>query len=209
MDKVAEELALIENDRLFVVDNSLAQDTEWEKELFRTMAPFKKIWCSHPIEDNDEVLALAAEAGAWYVYQAIFDTSDYIRKRVERYKSHGIGVEGTIILGLDDHTEDSIKRLVDFLLEIDLDLAEFTVLTPFWHTPARKELEDEGRILTNDFLKYTGASVVFQPKLMSVDSLQSMYHYAWETFYKDETQQAKMFNLYKRIHDRTRKKFVR
>src|SRR3989339_303596 len=128
--RVIEEMAGIDNNRMFIVDNSLAQDRQWELDLFREMIPLKKKWCCHPIEENEEVLALAAKAGAWYVYQAIFDTSDRIRERVRRYHDHGIAVEGTVLLGLDSHTEDDIKRLVDFLLEIDLDLAEFTVLTP-------------------------------------------------------------------------------
>lgn len=42
MDKIIEELATIDNNRLFVVDNSLAQNKEWEMELFREMIPFKK-----------------------------------------------------------------------------------------------------------------------------------------------------------------------
>ena len=109
-------MAAIDNNRLFIVDNSLAQDTAWEMELFREMIPLKKKWCCHPIEDKPEVLDLAAQAGAWYVYQAVFDTSDYIRDRIKRYHDHGIGVEGTILLGLDEHTEDDIKRLIDFLL---------------------------------------------------------------------------------------------
>jgi radical SAM superfamily enzyme YgiQ (UPF0313 family) len=199
ISKVVEELATIDNDRLFVVDNSLAQDKKWELELFTAMAPFKKHWCCHPIEDDDEVLAKAADAGAWYVYQAIFDTSDFIRNRVRRYKDHGIGVEGTIILGLDDHTEDFIKRLVDFLLEIDLDLAEFTVLTPFAHTPAGKNIEDEGRILTHDLSHYNAGEVVFRPKLITPEKLQELYEYAWQTFYKKEPQRYKMFKLFKRI----------
>ena len=111
---------------------------------FLRLIPLKKKWCSHPIADDDQVLDLAAQAGAWYVYQAIFDTSDFIRRRIERYHAHGIGVEGTILLGLDDQSEDDIKRLVDFLLEVNLDLAEFTVLTPFPHTRARRELEEGG-----------------------------------------------------------------
>jgi radical SAM superfamily enzyme YgiQ (UPF0313 family) len=209
MERVAEELAGIDNDRLFIVDNSLAQDAEWEKELFRTMIPFKKTWCCHPIEDKDEVLSLAAQAGAWYVYQAVFDTSDYIRERVKRYKSYGIGVEGTIILGLDEHDEDSIKRIVDFLLEIDLDLAEFTVLTPFAHTPVRAQLESQGRIITDDFSQYTGSNVVFQPKLISVARLQELYHRAWETFYADESQSMRMFKLYKKAWDKNRKPGIR
>jgi radical SAM superfamily enzyme YgiQ (UPF0313 family) len=204
MDKVAEELAAIDNERLFVVDNSLAQDKPWELELFRTMIPFKKKWCCHPIQDDDEVLDLAKQAGAWYVYQAIFDTSDYIRNRVQRYKDHGIGVEGTIILGTDDQDEDYIKKLVDFLMEINLNLAEFTVLTPFAHTPIREQFEKENRILTNDLRLYDAGHVVFKPKRMSPEKLQEMYHYAWETFYKDEPQTYKMYKLYQQVNPEKR-----
>ena len=57
-------MAAIDNNRLFIVDNSLAQDTQWEKDLFREMIPLKKKWCSHPIEDDPKVLDLAAQAGA-------------------------------------------------------------------------------------------------------------------------------------------------
>ncbi|MDD3117383.1 MAG: hypothetical protein PHO45_08485, partial [Victivallaceae bacterium] len=147
IDKVVEEMSGIKNNRLFIVDNSLAQDDQWEKNLFRAIAPLGKKWISHPIKDSEEILKLAAEAGAWYVYQAVFDTSDYIRDRIKRYKDHGIGVEGTVILGTDEQSLDDIKRLVDFLLEIDLDLAEFTVLTPFPHSSICDDLEKQGRIL--------------------------------------------------------------
>jgi len=196
VDKVAEELATIENNRLFVVDNSLAQNKEWEKDLFKEMIPFKKKWISHTIEDDPEILDLAAQAGAWYVYQAVYDTSDYIKERVKRYHDHGIGVEGTILLGLDNQTEDDIKRLIDFLLEIDLDLAEFTVMTPFPHTKGYDDYLRQGRIFDFDWNHYNAGQVVFQPKNMSAERLQELYNYAWEMFYKDETQESKMFRLF-------------
>jgi len=171
LDKVVEEMESIPNNRLFIVDNSLAQDRDWVEGLFDAMTPLKKKWVSHPIWSNDRVLKKAAEAGCWYVYQAIFDTSKAMRRRVKRLKDHGIGVEGTILMGLDEHDEDYIKRLIDFLLEIDLDIAEFTVLTPFLHSPIRAQLEKEGRIFNNNWIDYTADKVVFQPKRMSVDKL--------------------------------------
>jgi radical SAM superfamily enzyme YgiQ (UPF0313 family) len=197
--KFIEEIASLENNRLFITDNSLAQDTEWEKELFKAMIPIKKKWCSHTIEDKPEVLSLAAQAGAWYVYQAVFDTSDHIRERIRRYHDHGIAVEGTILLGLDDHTEDSIKELIDFLLEIELDLAEFTVLAPFPHTKAFDHLHKEKRIFSYDWDDYSADKVVYYPKHMSPERLQELYEYAWESFYKEESQQFKMFKLYKQV----------
>ncbi len=199
IDKAIAEMAAIDNNRMFIVDNSLAQDTAWEKELFREMIPLKKKWCSHPIEDKPEVLDLAAQAGAWYVYQAVFDTSDYIRERIKRYHDHGIGVEGTILLGLDSHTEDSIKRLIDFLLEIELDLAEFTVLTPFPHTKAFDELQRQNRIFSSNWDDFSADRVVYQPKNMAPERLQELLEYAWNTFYQEESQQIKMAKLFQQV----------
>jgi radical SAM superfamily enzyme YgiQ (UPF0313 family) len=173
-DKVIEELAGIDNNRLFIVDNSLAQDKAWEMGLFREMIPLKKKWCCHPIENDDDVLDLAAQAGAWYVYQAIIDTSDY-------------------------QTEDDIKRLIDFLLEVNLDLAEFTVLTPFPHTRTREDMDRGNRVLSNDWDDYTTDRVIFKPRHMSVERLQELYHYAWDTFYRDESQSIRMFKLFKKV----------
>jgi radical SAM superfamily enzyme YgiQ (UPF0313 family) len=196
MDKVLEELSTIDNNRLFIVDNSLAQNKEWEMELFRQMIPFKKKWISHTIEDDPRILDLAAQAGAWYVYQAVYDTSDYIKERVKRYHDYGIGVEGTILLGLDNQTEDDIRRLIDFLLEIDLDLAEFTVMTPFPHTKGYDDLLRQGRIFDFDWDHYNAGQVVFHPKHFSAERLQELYEYAWEAFYRQESQESRMFRLF-------------
>lgn len=199
IDDVLREIETIDNNRLFFVDNSMSQNDQWEKDLFRALIPLKKKWVCHPIKDSDEILDLAAEAGCWYVYQAITDTSDLIRKRVKRLQERGIGVEGTIILGTDEQDEDYIKRLVDFLLEIKLDVAEFTLLTPFPQTPIRETLAREGRILSNDWRRYTGADVVYQPARMTPARLQELYYYAWDTFYSDSSQNLKMAKLFLKV----------
>ncbi|HWS15199.1 MAG TPA: radical SAM protein [Candidatus Methylomirabilis sp.] len=199
ISKVIEEMESIRNNRLFLVDNSLAQDRDWLIELFTAMRPLKKKWVSHPILDDDRVLRLAADAGAWYVYQAVFDTSDLIRNRIRRLKDHGIAVEGTILLGMDEHDEDFIKRLVDFLLEMELDVAEFTILTPFPHSPCRTVFAAENRLFRNGWGDYTADRVVFRPRRMTPEKLQEMYHYAWDTFYAGSGHQLKMGNLFGKV----------
>ena len=132
------------------------------------------------------------------MYQAIFDTSDVIRTRVKRLKDHGIGVEGTILLGTDEQDEDYIKRLIDFLLEIGIDMAEFTILTPFPHSPIRERLEREGRILSNNWLDYTADKVVFQPERMTPEKLREMFLYAWDTFYRAGATRSKWVSYSKK-----------
>ncbi len=196
IDLVVDELDKIDNNRLFLVDNSLAQDKDWVMELFDALIPLKKKWISHPILDEEDVVAKAAKAGCWYVYQAVFDTSDVIRNRVKRLKDHGIGVEAAVLLGTDNQDSDYIKKLVDFLLEIDVDMAEFSILTPFPHTPVHQRYSEQNRILHKDWGRYTTAEVVYQPKHMSPEKLQEMYHYAWDNFYKETNQSLRMSKLF-------------
>ncbi|UCF94664.1 MAG: cobalamin-dependent protein, partial [Desulfobacterales bacterium] len=96
IDKVIQEMEAIPNNRLFIVDNSLSQDRQWLLDLFTAMIPLKKKWVSHPIMYDEAVLKRAAEAGCWYVYQAVVDTSDVIRERINMLRDCGIGIEGTV-----------------------------------------------------------------------------------------------------------------
>jgi radical SAM superfamily enzyme YgiQ (UPF0313 family) len=188
-------------DIVFFVDNSMEQSVPYQLDLFRSLSDygFEKAgrkWISHPVSCKPEVLEAAREAGCWYVYHAIYTISDKIRDRVAMMHDHGIKVEGTILLGLDDHTEDFIRRLVDFLMEIDLDLAEFTILTPFPHTQITRQLESEGRILHRNWEEYNAANVVYQPRHMSPETLQELYEYAWRTFYAERSQTVRMSELF-------------
>jgi len=183
------------SDTLFIVDNSLEQNVEYEKTLFRAMAGLGKSWVSHPISCEPEVLRLAADAGCWYVYHAIYTISDKIRDRIRMYHDHGIGVEGTILLGMDDHDEDFIHRFIDFLLTIDLDLAEFTILTPFPQTRTYADLEAEGRIINRDWSKYNAGEVVYRPRLIEPDRLSELYQEAWKLFYRESSQELRMSKL--------------
>jgi hypothetical protein len=86
--------------------------------------------------------------------------------------------------------------MVDFLLKLDLNLAEFTIMTPFPGTPIRRDLERQGRILHNDWARYTCDETVFRPAKLSVDKLNDLYQYAWDAFYADCSIELRMAKLY-------------
>jgi radical SAM superfamily enzyme YgiQ (UPF0313 family) len=132
----------------------------------------------------------------------ILDDSDFIRRRIRRYHEFGIGVEGVITLGTDEQDRNAILRLIDFTLEVGLDMAEFTVLTPFAETPYRRHLEREGRVLHDDWSKYTADQVVFQPKRVTPTELQDLYHLAWEKFYGPGGRELKMACLFRKVVQR-------
>jgi radical SAM superfamily enzyme YgiQ (UPF0313 family) len=163
---------------------------------------------SHPILDDDDLTRRGG--GRLARLPGRVRHLDFITASAPR--ASGIGVEATVILGTDDHDEDAIKRLVDFLLEVKLDLAEFTIMTPFPHSPIRGQMEAEGRILSNDWNDYTCDKVVFRPKRMSPEKLQELYCYAWDTFYRGSGHALKMGELFKtvvrrEIEDRTYRRY--
>ena len=204
INEVVDEMAAVDCDRVFIVDNALEQNEEHQKALFKEMKRAGKSWVSHPISAKPEILELAADSGCWFVYQAIFGESEMIREKIKLFHDYGIGVQGTILLGMDRHGPDIFERMVEFLLDCDLDLAEFTVLTPFPGTPFFDQMKRAGRLLHEDWGQYNAENVVFKPAKMTPDQLQEGYQYMWDAFYKQESQPAKMFGLYKRLASRRR-----
>jgi len=57
-------------------------------------------------------------------------------------------------------------------------------------------MEKDGRILHNDWVKYTGGQTVFKPAKMTVDELDEMHQYAWDTFYGPGGKELAMGKLY-------------
>lgn len=202
VEAVVDEMAALSCDRMFIVDNALEQNEEHQRRLFKAMRRARKFWVSHPISAVPDILELAADSGCWFVYHAIWGESKTVREKIRLMHAHGIAVQGTILLGSDGHGPDIFKRIVDFLLECELDLAEFTVMTPFPGTPLFDEMKRAGRLLHEDWGLYNAENVVIRPARMTPAQLEEGYRYAWEAFYKDESQPAKMFRLYKRLMDR-------
>ncbi len=85
IETVVRELESIDNNRLFIVDNSLSQDDQWEKELFRAIEPLKKKWVSHPIKDDDEILKLLSPKTGETIYKVYEKIKDKTRKTIEKW----------------------------------------------------------------------------------------------------------------------------
>jgi radical SAM superfamily enzyme YgiQ (UPF0313 family) len=182
-------------DVLYLVDNSPEQSPGYEKTLLRALRGEGKRWISHALSPDAETLDLARAAGWLWVYHGVKEVSAGFRDRLRLYHDHGIAVEAAVFLGMDRQSEDDIRRLVDFLLEIGVDLAEFSILTPFPNSPRWKQLEKEGRIRDRDLARYDGAHVVYQPRRISPERLQELYFRACADFYAGESRAVRMSRI--------------
>ena len=205
IENVIEEIKSIPQKFLFFLDASLTLDPEYSKNLFNEMKGLGKKFCCCGNTDvlgrDDEFLKLAKEAGCmmWYVgfetiSQEIIDRLGKKTNKVEEYPvvvqkihEYKMAVSGSFIFGFDEDPKDLSDRTVKVMNEINLDLAEINVLTPFPGTPLFERLEREGRITIKDWFHYRegqhGTEVVFEPKNMSREELYDHYDTAFRKWF--------------------------
>jgi radical SAM superfamily enzyme YgiQ (UPF0313 family) len=187
---VIDEIKTIKQRNLYFYDPSLTINPDYTKELFKAMKGLnKKFTCFGNIDilgKDEEFLKLASEAGCqnWYVgFESVSqETINKLGKRsnkVENYSSavkkindNGMHIIGAFIFGFDTDKKDVFDNTIKMVYTLDIDFAEFTILTPYPGTPLFDRLDKEGRILTKNWSKYTEhGNVVFKPKYMTPEEL--------------------------------------
>jgi radical SAM superfamily enzyme YgiQ (UPF0313 family) len=92
-------------------------------------------------------------------------------------------VVASFIFGFDDDNGDVFKRTVDFCYKTNIQVAQFSVLTPFPGTALHERFEKEGRIAKFDKRLYDAFHTVIQPNRMSPEELQRGVEDAYRKFY--------------------------
>ncbi len=72
---------------------------------------------------------------------------------VEELQSHGIRVLGSSIIGLEEHTPDTLNQVIDYAVSHSTDFHQFMLYTANHGTPLYQELKEKGTLLPPDELK--------------------------------------------------------
>ena len=64
-------------------------------------------------------------------------------------REHGIRVQGSTIIGLEHHTPDNILAEIEHAVSHDTDFHQFMLYTPVPGTPLYKQMQEEGRLLSD------------------------------------------------------------
>jgi radical SAM superfamily enzyme YgiQ (UPF0313 family) len=186
--------------RVIFLDLNLVSDPNYAKELFSALIPLNIHWgglATVTIAWDDELLDLAARSGCRGLLIGFESTNQAALKEakksfnmrrsyleaMQRLHARGIAVMGCFVFGLDSDTLDSFDETVSLVIEAKMDLPRYAIATPFPATGLYQRLKAENRITTEDWTLYDGQHVVFEPKNMTADELQSNTRRAWKETY--------------------------
>ena len=200
VDSLIAEIRGLEGDELCFLDPSLTCNREYSLQMFRAMKPMNKWWvgCSTiDVAHDPELLRAMAESGCRGLligFESVspqslaevkkpFNDVKRYREAVRKFHDYGIGIQACFVFGLDTDDRDVFKRTVEFIYESEIDLPQFSVLTPFPGTAIYHELASQNRIIESNWALFDAEHVVFKPKNMSVEQLQAGLIYAWQKSY--------------------------
>ncbi|MBD3227552.1 MAG: radical SAM protein, partial [Candidatus Lokiarchaeota archaeon] len=191
--------------KLFVIhDPHLTINPKYARELFKEMIRQKvrKSWVANGTTNvlgkvDEEFLRLARKAGCveWFVgFESVSQNAldnikkthnkvEDFKKMIKRVHKHGMTIQGGIIFGFDEDDTSIFDITLEKMNELEMDVVEINILTPYPGTPLYIKLEKEGRILTKDWSRYNQVDVVFQPKQMSVEELKEGARKVAKEFY--------------------------
>ncbi|MGH9148462.1 MAG: B12-binding domain-containing radical SAM protein, partial [Vicinamibacterales bacterium] len=191
----------------FADDNTFV-DKQWGKQLCRQLAPYGVKWFTETdisVADDEELLDLMRESGCRQVLIGLESPASgplegveirsnfkartvagYV-EAVRRIQAHGVTVNGCFILGLDGHTPEIFREVLEFACEIPLYDVQITVLTAFPGTPLYNRFLQDRRILEpGRWDLCTLFDVNHQPRGMSPQDLQEGMRWLTKHLYDDD-----------------------
>jgi radical SAM superfamily enzyme YgiQ (UPF0313 family) len=207
VEEVIDEVRRLEGEFVVFIDDNIAGNRTYARELFTRLKPLKKKWASQAsmtLTRDPELLRLAAESGCVSLFLGIeslssenlkdvnkaFNQVKQFEEAVRALHDHDIMIVAGFIFGLDHDDEGVFEKTLRFCEGNRIELPSFFILTPLPGTTLYRRMESEGRLLHKDWAKYNGATVVFKPKLMTEETLQRGFNwvckeaYSWGSIFK-------------------------
>ncbi len=204
------------NSFVFFVDDNLVANRAYALELFAGMKGMGFKWLSHaPIDlgRDAELLRAAGDSGCVGLFvgfeslnQETLAAMGKVTNRATSYlndakafRDNGIGILGSFVLGCDGDTPAIFPQILRFCEEARLESAIFPILTPYPGTAVRQRLEEEGRIVSNNWENYDMGHVNFLPRGMTAQELQEGHDWLNSSFYSFGSMYRRIFKAHRSV----------
>jgi radical SAM superfamily enzyme YgiQ (UPF0313 family) len=181
-------------------DDNVAGSPKWAMDLFDALRELDIRWasqCDILIARDRKLLEAMRDSGCSGLILGLespragtlqeagkrFVSAEMYKRYIRTIQSYGIGLWGSFIFGFDSDDWRDCMDSVRFAQKMKLSMGLFIILTPYPGTAVFEQFRREGRILTEDWTKYNGATVCYQPRKMSVEQLRHAQLAAMYEFY--------------------------
>lgn len=185
---------------VFFVDDNIVSNRAYAREFLSQIADLKIHWfgqASMNIARDPEILKLCQKSGCVGIFIGFEslspETLSAAGKRVnrpgeyldavKRIHDHGIGIDGSFVFGFDTDNASVFEDTLEFVLKAKLEVAYFSILTPYPGTRLYQRLVREDRLLTKDWSVYDANHVVYRPAKLSPEELLEKYHRTFQEAY--------------------------
>ena len=198
---VIDEIASLKTKRLLFFDPNFFYSKPYALELMDGLKRLKVKWgCNATVQmAYDQELVEAAQrsgcGGVLFGLESLsreamlavkkgFNDPSKYKQAIEVMHESGISVNGCFVLGFDTDTKESLLTLPEQVEYLGVNIVRYAILTPVPNSKLYNRLNDEGRIITTDWTKYTQNKAVFLPKNMTPQKLEEIYQNVWRDSYK-------------------------
>ena len=200
ISNVIKEIEHVNANHYFFVDDNIACNSDYSRELFRAIKKKNIFWFSQistTVLRTPDLIDLAADSGCTSLFLGIESINTNSLKsvskgfnKVEKYeelfarlRKAGIKPFVSIIFGLDSDTQEDFQNTIKFLMKNKIGNAYFWILTPLPGTELYEEMDRENRIISKDWNRYHVCDVVFKPKNFTPEELYDGYWKAFQDFF--------------------------
>jgi len=109
---------------------------------------------------------------------------NYAKKIIKLTKNLGIETKGFFMLGFPTETKEEMNTTIDLAIELDLDIAVFSLVTPYPGTDLYILIENQ--MIGKDWSKFSplgSSNLVYVPETMTKKELLKIYKKAFIKFY--------------------------
>ena len=181
-------------------DDDFGGNHQWARELCAALEPLGIKWasqCDVLISNNEKLLAAMKRSGCLGLILGLespnqetlteagkrYVQADTYEWRIRKIQSYGISLWGAFILGFDNDTWRTCMATCRFAQRTNLSMSCFPILTPYPGTGIWQDYVRQGRLVTDDWDRFNGASVCYTPRSMSARQLRHAQMAAFAEFY--------------------------
>jgi radical SAM superfamily enzyme YgiQ (UPF0313 family) len=181
-------------------DDNFGGNHEWALEMCAALRPLKVTWatqCDILISRNERLMRAMRASGCVGLILGLespkqdtlveagkkFVRSDSYEWRIRKIRSFDMSLWGAFIFGFDSDTWQDCMQACRFAQRMDLAMSCYPILTPYPGTAFYRQFAREGRLRTQNWERYNGASVVYEPRQMTAKQLRHAQMAAFAEFF--------------------------